>query len=73
MVYTRPPPLPLRSARSWNSRSSWPKAAPVMSSTVSPSPRPLSGSLLAIETRRTAGAASQTSLTAIEARIVAIL
>src|SRR5262245_50563336 len=38
-----------------------------MSSAVSPSPRPLSGSLLVIETSRIVGAASQTSVAVTEA------
>src|SRR5215471_10767954 len=44
-----------------------------MSCAVSPSPRPLSGSLLVIETSRTVGFGSQISLTVIDAVICASL
>ena len=65
----RPGPPPLRSARSRKLRSSVPNFAPWISSVVSPSPRPLSGSLLLIETSFTVGCGSQTSVTVIVAVI----
>src|SRR6185369_6985383 len=58
-----------RSARSRNVRSSAPFFHSWMSSGLSPSPRPLSGSLLSIETSSTFGSGSQISVTVIVALI----
>src|SRR5262245_38737358 len=71
-VYTRPLPGPARSERSRNVRSSVPKVA-WMSFGWSPSPRPLSGSLLVIESSRTVGLGSHLSVTVIVAVIVTSL
>src|SRR5262245_17731671 len=68
-VYTRPVPRPLRSARSRNVRSSVPTVASWISALVSPSPSPLSASLLVIETSLTFGFGSHVSLTVIVAVI----
>src|SRR5262245_19886123 len=65
----RPLPVPLRSARSRNVRSSPPNDACWMSFAVSPRPRPLSGSLLVIESSFTVGFGSHMSVTVIVAVI----
>src|SRR6266403_4734771 len=63
----RPVPIPERSARKRNDRTSVPNGigpppTAWMSFGSSPSPRPLSGSLLVIDSKVTAGFASQPSL-----------
>ena len=73
MLYFRPSLGPIRSERSRNEVSAVPGVAPWMSLAKSPSPRPLSSSLLVMPTRTKVGFGSQMSSTTTVASMSAIL